>query len=688
MRTKVMKTKNILRTLLIAVTMLLGANTAQADTCVWNETPVKGGTCWDNNGTYGGNEGSFIISNTAFANAKAGNKLRVVASLNTDDGSDGRWMFYIASNKWYRNLNFSDWHGSEKEKQFSKDNSNNYNASKGYFEFTLTDDSLEPLASSEQGGIRIHFLGLTVSEVWLITNTDTGSSTAETTTNFWKATSTTATTANNVLMDNSILTAETAFATTLGTATPTISGESFTNYIQVRVNAAPSTNNPAGTAYTEKPSTSVEITAIKNATITLYYRRQADSNSSDYTNDNDKDILMVNQSAPTTKVAGDAETFSSSPKEGYGYVTKTYTLAAGQTYTLYATGTTVQLYGISCQEKVIDTPTPSETTHNVYFYTDEAKTSLWHSETVAEGAEIPMPPSDPTRSGYIFGGWNGLPKYMGTSDISVSAIWVEEVKNFNVYTSYDSNYGSVTLSSSYPEKGSTVYVTTTPAAGFYVSSIYLSTSDQISGGNNSYSFTMPGQDVTVYVEFAAGAVTAPITSSTKLATFCSEYALDFSSVTGLKAYIVTGENEGYAVLSKVTGTVAASTGLIIYGETTDIPVAISGSTPQGNLLVGVLSDTSVSGAGKYVLTEKNGAVVFGETSAATATVPAGHAYLNLGASARTRQIIIKVGDDATGISDIETESGQQVIYNLRGQRVEKPTRGGIYIINGKKVLMK
>ena len=334
-------------------------------------------------------------------------------------------------------------------------------------------------------------------------------------------------------------------------------------------------------------------------------------------------------------------------------------------------------------------------THTVRFWLNEAKASsdLWDIQTVAVGAALPNPSSNPTseqKPGYIFKGWNwnGL-QYMPDHDIDVVAIWEEEVTNYNVYTSYDQNYGTVELSDSYPEKGSTVYVTTTPAAGFYVSSIYLSTGDQISGSNNSYSFTMPEQSVTVYVEFAAGAVTAPITSSSMLATFSSDYDLDFSRVTGLKAYIVTGENEGYAVLRKVTGKVAAGTGLIIYGETTDIPVTINGSTPQGNLLVGVLSGTSVSGAGKYVLTEKSGAAVFAETSGTGATVAAGHAYLDLGgASARTRQIIIKVGDDATGISDIQAESGEQVIYNLRGQRVEKPTRGGIYIINGKKVLVK
>lgn len=603
-----MKTKNILRTLLIAVTMLLGANNAQAaETQLWptSGTENKWTGDWAKN-----NDGENInIPASAFTNLVNGNMLRIYVTQGALNES--YYQFKLCDSSW-QEINFQE--GNKVD---------------SYIEIEINDNLISRLS----GGAIIQGYNLYINK---ITQNEVTLEVGE-----------------NTILENA------------GWCNNWGEGKSV----------------PSLKLKKAKAGDKVRIYGNFNSGwATEFLNINSNGNWEKFTIAEWGDNSQANAGTTTVKNNSNGN-----------YIE--FTLTDGNLTTIRS-GKGCMIQGVQFEvRKVViyvesNTPTPSPTTHTVYFYTDDAKTDLWHSETFAEGAEIKMPPSDPTRSGYIFGGWNGLPKYMGTSDISVSAIWVEEVKNFNVYTSYDSNYGSVTLSSSYPEKGSTVYVTTTPAAGFYVSSIYLSTSDQISGGNNSYSFTMPGQDVTVYVEFAAGAVTASITSSTKLATFCSEYALDFSSVTGLKAYIVTGENEGYAVLSKVTGTVAAGTGLIIYGETTDIPVAISGSTPQGNLLVGVLSDTSVSGAGKYVLTEKNGAVVFGETSAATATVPAGHAYLNLGASARTRQIIIKVGNDATGISDIETESGQQVIYNLRGQRVEKPTRGGIYIINGKKVLMK
>jgi len=503
-----MKTKNILRTLLMAVTLLLGAEQAQADTKVW-EGSVVGGTCWDN---YGGNEGSFTISNTKFASAKAGDKLRVKATLNANDGSNGKWMFYIASNGWYSNLKFSDWHGSENEKQFSKDNPNNFDVINGYFEFTLTDESLEPMAGSAQGGIRIHFLGLTITEVWLIT----------------------------------------------GGSTPV--------------------NPPVGPT-----------------TYTITY--------------------MVN---------------------GAVYTTQNY----------------------------------------------------------AAGASISLP-AQPTMEGFSFVGWDGMPTnlIMPDQSITVTAMW--SAASYDVSASYNSQFGAVSINNTgndftTAQAGSTVYVTCTPYSGYYVQSVSLNTGGTVSGSDNSYSFTMPTQAVTVYVTFVAGTVNAPITSTTQLATFSSTYALDFSDVTALKAYIVTGTNNGYAILEQVTGTVAPNTGLIIYGATADIPIALSGDTKSSNKLIATTTDTNVSGSGNYVLSVKSGDAVFAETSTASANVPANHAYLHLGGASARRFITIKVSNETTGINSIEAEGNaiEQTFYNLNGQRVETPTRGGIYIVNGKKVLMK
>ena len=46
------------------------------------------------------------------------------------------------------------------------------------------------------------------------------------------------------------------------------------------------------------------------------------------------------------------------------------------------------------------------------------------------------------------------------------------------------------------------------------------------------------------------------------------------------------------------------------------------------------------------------------------------------------------GNTATGIQNIRFSETNGMVYNLTGQRVGKPTRKGIYLINGKKVLVK
>ena len=48
-----------------------------------------------------------------------------------------------------------------------------------------------------------------------------------------------------------------------------------------------------------------------------------------------------------------------------------------------------------------------------------------------------------------------------------------------------------------------------------------------------------------------------------------------------------------------------------------------------------------------------------------------------------------IGTDFTGIDNTELEDqNSAIIYDLHGRRVENPTKDGIYIVNGKKVVIK
>ena len=194
---------------------------------------------------------------------------------------------------------------------------------------------------------------------------------------------------------------------------------------------------------------------------------------------------------------------------------------------------------------------------------------------------------------------------------------------------------------------------------------------------------------------AGTTVSKTIDATCGWATYCSPYALDFSSaianLTG--AYIVTGGSDGVLTMSSVTGTVPANTGLLLEGSgTVEIPVVASSSTDvSANKLVGVTAETSDVAAGIYVLLygadDTSGPIGFYKTTTAF-TVGANTAYLPDGFDGATARSFFGFGDQLTGISTVKaTVAEGSEIYNLQGQRVAQPTKG-LYIVNGKKVIIK
>ena len=105
-----------------------------------------------------------------------------------------------------------------------------------------------------------------------------------------------------------------------------------------------------------------------------------------------------------------------------------------------------------------------------------------------------------------------------------------------------------------------------------------------------------------------------------------------------------------------------------------------------NLLVGVATATDVTSLSTsndiYVL--YNGEFV----KSTSGTIPANRAYLPIakgqGAPAR---LSIAFGNEETGISSVAAVKTDNVFFNLGGQRIAQPTKG-LYIVNGKKVVLK
>lgn len=181
------------------------------------------------------------------------------------------------------------------------------------------------------------------------------------------------------------------------------------------------------------------------------------------------------------------------------------------------------------------------------------------------------------------------------------------------------------------------------------------------------------------------------------ATFSSTYALDFSSVTGLKAYKATESDESEVTMERIEGTVAANTGLVVKGSTAIIPIVNEGDVHSDNMLYacdGSWTTLSKSDTGtNYVLSVQSGNVVFAPINSKPATLRAGTAYLYVpGAGSRAlRMSFDDLDSETTAISEeLRVKNGEKAnapVYNMQGQRVENPQRG-LYISGGKKYFVK
>ena len=183
-------------------------------------------------------------------------------------------------------------------------------------------------------------------------------------------------------------------------------------------------------------------------------------------------------------------------------------------------------------------------------------------------------------------------------------------------------------------------------------------------------------------------------SDAGLATFSSAEALDFTDVENIYAYTATinGDKISFTRVYQAP----AETGLLLRNPNggkaeADVPVIENVTLNVENAFVAVLDDipslaTTTDGGTNYIL--NNGSKGIGFYKANSQKVGAGKAYLHVPAGVGVREFI-GFDEETDGIRQIE--NGQTIdnaeIYNLSGQRVNKAQKG-IYIVNGKKVVMK
>lgn len=178
-----------------------------------------------------------------------------------------------------------------------------------------------------------------------------------------------------------------------------------------------------------------------------------------------------------------------------------------------------------------------------------------------------------------------------------------------------------------------------------------------------------------------------------LATFSAPFATVIpEGVTAYNAIQDTG-NSDIIIMSEVSGSaLPAGKGFILSGTAdatvTMVPATNEGqASTSGTLLVGSAGRTAtLSTTNDYVLGQKDGHVAFYRVNSSANVLPMNRAYLHFSGSGVVK---MNFNHTTTGIEAVSPAAQQDgPIYDLSGRRVSHMSKGGIYIRNGKKILVK
>ena len=162
---------------------------------------------------------------------------------------------------------------------------------------------------------------------------------------------------------------------------------------------------------------------------------------------------------------------------------------------------------------------------------------------------------------------------------------------------------------------------------------------------------------------------------------------------GLEVYSCNSTNGESLVLTKQSSA-KAYTPYILYapnGYSGTLSGTVDASKYSEVVTNGYLSGTVVpaevsGGEGHYVMQNKGNGPMFYKVTDTSFSIPAGKCWLTLPANLQGSTLFRL--DGTTGIGEVKGEDGKvKTVYDLQGRKVEVPSKG-LYIIDGKKVLVK
>ena len=215
-------------------------------------------------------------------------------------------------------------------------------------------------------------------------------------------------------------------------------------------------------------------------------------------------------------------------------------------------------------------------------------------------------------------------------------------------------------------------------------------------GANNYtdsgtSTSLPTNDG--YKWYVEEVTSLPVTiSAAKYATFYAPVAVEVPE--GVTAHTVTINGE-WATLSEALEVIPANTGVVLYADvkeatTYNLTITENVEAIEDNALRGSAAATYYTTAGTYyALGVVDGEVGFYKDAFNNSRFQnnSHKAYLYVEGTQNAASYSFRFEGGTTAIENVEVESASNVIYDLAGRKVNAVERG-IYIINGKKVLVK
>ena len=159
---------------------------------------------------------------------------------------------------------------------------------------------------------------------------------------------------------------------------------------------------------------------------------------------------------------------------------------------------------------------------------------------------------------------------------------------------------------------------------------------------------------------------------------------------GVTAYTATVDGE-VAKLNEIGATIPANTGVVLAGAENVYNLAITTAAAfEGeNALRGTVAATNVTENAYVLANDAEGVGFYAAAMTNGAWLNNSHkAYLPKAQGMNAASYSFRFGEGTTAIGNVEVENTVKTIYDLTGRRVEVITAPGIYIVDGKKVLVK